>query len=114
MPKGEVWRRAHDCVVLSAPPSGSNICFAWSESVKVSSYLFSSAHALARTRPSPRQYPPGGAHAPGRTPPPPNSRRTYAPSHRSNAERRGQRVGLALLEAHLEQILHAQHVEVRF
>ena len=31
-----------------------------------------------------------------------------------DAERRGQRVGLALLEPHLQQVLHAQHVEVRF
>ena len=94
--------------------------FHWGDSTlfffKVSSYLFSSAHALARTRPSPRQDPLGGAHAPARTPPPPNSRRTDAPSRRkpSNAERRGQRVGLALLEPDLQQVLHAQHIEVRF
>ena len=53
---------------------------------------------------------------PARTPPPPNSRRTDAPSRRkpSNAQRRRERVGLALLEPDLQQVLHAQHVEVRF
>ena len=91
------------------------IVFHWGEALfsKVSSYLFSSAHALARTRPSPRRDPPGGAHAPARTPP--NSRRPHAVAAQSlDAERRGQRVGLALLEADLQQVLHAQHVEVRF
>ena len=40
--------------------------------------------------------------------------RPHAVAASLDAERRGQRVGLALLEAYLQQILHAQHVEVRF
>ena len=96
------------CRRFAAPLAGAR--------VSGGTLFFKVAAPFQRARTRRRRAVPGGAHAPARTPPPPNSRRTDAPSRRkpSNAQRRRERVGLALLEPDLQQVLHAQHVEVRF